>query len=64
MSRDYATCFWFESGDSMILLFWSHQVLKGSHKTESMSMFLYFASQGCITNLKMHFWGSTLHKNA
>ena len=74
--RDRATYFCFESWDSMILLVRSPELLKESHKTGSTramkcngwhlkSMFsVSFTSQGHITNSKVHFLGSTLHKNA
>ena len=46
----------------------SPEVLKGSHKTDSMPESKFpqhlIVSQGRITNLKIHFLGSPLRKNA
>ena len=63
--RDRATYFCFESWDSMILLVLSHQKFwRDPIKLDLWEQVSIFASQGRITNSKMHFLGSTLHKNA
>ena len=65
ITRDRATYFCFESWDSMILLVRSHQNFwRSPVKLDLWEQVSWFASQGCITNSKVHFLGSTLRKNA